>query len=151
MLLAMNGSAYIIIPPASGRCNLLLDPLRNNCTALLSNRKEKQGSEHCLCRYIELNRKRSWIKIRLLVHILPPAIEPDNGSLLWLMAVLNEDLFGMVTVDDERNPSDDRDQDIVCVQIQIEYSACVSSFHFYAEVAHFSCPSFSHFAALMSF
>lgn len=105
----------------------------------------------CICRYIDLNHKRSWIKISFLIHILPSAVEPDNGSLLGSMAILNEDLFGIVTVDVKRNPSDDRDQDIVCVQIQIEYSARVSSFHFYAKIAHFSCPSFSHFAALMSF
>lgn len=54
-------------------------------------------------------------------------------------------------MDDKRNSSDDHNQDIVCVQMQVEYSACVFSFHFYTEVAHFSCASFSHFAALTSF
>jgi len=83
--------------------------------------------------------------------MIPAAMEPDNGSLLLLMEIWTEDLFGIVTVDDKRNLSDDHNQDFVCVQIQIEYSACVFSFHLYTGVAHFSCPSFSHFAALMSF
>lgn len=45
MVLAMHGTAYIIIPPASGRCSILLDSLQKNCIGLLSNQQEKQGSE----------------------------------------------------------------------------------------------------------
>ena len=41
----MKGTAYIIISPALGRCNILLDPLWNNCIGLLSNQQGKQGSE----------------------------------------------------------------------------------------------------------
>lgn len=76
----MNGTAHIIIPPASGRCNLLIDPLQNNCSGLLSNQQERAANY--IHRYICLNNKRSWIKISLLIHIIPAAMEPDNGSLL---------------------------------------------------------------------
>lgn len=41
----MNGTAHIIIPPASGRCSILLEPLQNNYIGLLSNQQEKQDSE----------------------------------------------------------------------------------------------------------
>lgn len=78
-------------------------------------------------------------------------MEPDNGTLLQLILIWIEDIFRIATVDDNRNPSDGHKQDNVCVQIQIEYSASVFSFHLSTEVAHFSYPSFSHFAALMSF
>lgn len=78
-------------------------------------------------------------------------MEPDNGSLLQLISIWIEGIFRIATVDDNGNPSDSHKQDIICVQIQTEYSACVFSFHLSTEVAHFSYPSFSHFAALMSF
>lgn len=42
----MNGTAHIIIPPASGRCNLLIDPLQNNCSGLLSNQQKGQRTTY---------------------------------------------------------------------------------------------------------
>lgn len=104
-----------------------------------------------LCRRVCLNNKRSWIKIGFLIHITPAAMEPDNGSLLQLILIWIEGILRIANVADNRSPSDGHKQDIVCVQIQIEYSACVFSFHLSTEVAHFSYPSFSHFAALTSF
>lgn len=109
---------------------------------------KKNRTVNCICRFICLNNKRSWIKIICWIHIILAAMEADDGSVLRLMAIWtfwNHDCGWW------KDPSDGHNQDIVCVQIQIEYSACVFSFHLYTEVAHFSYPSFFHFAVLTSF
>lgn len=86
---------------------------------------KKNRAVNCICRYICLNNKRSWIKISFLIHNIPAAMEPDNGSLLQLMAIWTEDLFGIVTVDDKRKPSDDHNQDYcLCANSNWVFSLC---------------------------